>query len=102
MNLATPLVTEVRFLKRIKHTPIRNEGFGDKLKVESLKETVKKKLLHWFGEIMRMKKNRMPKSVLERIKNGKTLVGSLQTRKKVQVQGHMQANRGDWRLMEKE
>ena len=60
---------EMRFLRKTtgntRRDRIRNQNIREELKVEPLIETIEKTTLRWYGHVVRMKEERLPRKMLE-------------------------------------
>ena len=59
----------MRFLRKTtgntRRDRIRNQNIREELKVELLIETIEKTTLRWYGHVVRMKEERLPRKMLE-------------------------------------
>jgi hypothetical protein len=75
---------EMKFLREIigktRTDRIRNDNIREQLKVDDIKTDIEKNRLRWYGYVMRMADERIPKKMLEMKLRGRRPRGRQRTR----------------------
>jgi hypothetical protein len=91
---------EMKFLREIlgktRSDKIRNNDIREQLKVDDIKHDMERNRLKWYGHVMCMADERIPKKMLEMKLRGRRPRGRLRTRWMDQVQRDMEKRGKKW------
>jgi hypothetical protein len=101
---------EMKFLRGIlgktRRDKIRNDDIREQLKVDNIKHDMERKRLKWYGHVMRMADEKIPKKMLEMKLRGRRPRGRPRTRWMDQVKREMEKrgkkeweDRDRWRFL---
>ena len=90
--------TETRFLKRKRNKTrldrIRNEAYGDELKMETTEVMVQRRQVRWIGHVARVGEGRLARKVYEAKEDGKRKRGRKNVRdKRIKMGGRKEGKR---------
>ena len=95
---------EIMFLRGIlekaRRDNIRNTFIIEELKIEEIKRDIEKIRLQWYGHVMRIPEERIPKSMLQTKPKGKRPRGSPRTRWLNKIREKMEMRDLDWMEMQ--
>jgi hypothetical protein len=91
---------EIKFLKEIlgktRRDKIKNDDIGEQLKVDDIKYNIERNILKWYGHVMRMADERIPKRTLEMKLRGRRPRGRPRTRWMDQVMRDVEKRGKKW------
>jgi hypothetical protein len=91
---------EMKFLREIigktRRDRIRNDDIREQLKVDNIKIDIEKNRLRWYGHVMRMADERIPKRTLEMTLRGRRPRGRPRTRRMDQVMRDVEKKGKKW------
>jgi hypothetical protein len=89
-------------LGKTRRDKIRNKDIREQLKVHDIKHDMERNRLKWYGHVMRMADERIPKKILEMKLRGRRPRGRPRTRWMDQVKRDMERRGKNWTQVQKD